>query len=290
VAHRHSFSRAAEELSLTQSAVSQQVAALERQAGVRLLHRGRGGVRLTVAGERALEHATALAERLELAGAQLAELAGEEGRELRVGAFPSALATLLPAAVTRLLLGRPELDVQLSEGRLDALATGVRTGALHAAVCFQDAAQPPREHPGTRRRELFEEPMVVVLPPRHRLAARRAVRLAELAGERWTAPSRDGLIAAACRAAGFEPDIAIQTSDPLAIGAVVRAGLAVTLTPRLLAPSLPGVGVAAVDGAAPRRALYALLPEAGVRDTELELIEELARAGAAAQSTFSPEP
>src|SRR5688500_300015 len=93
VARERSFSRAAEELRLTQSAVSQQVAALERQLGVRLLHRGRGGVRLTAAGETLLAHASALAERLDLAGAQLAELADEERRELRVGAFPSALAT-----------------------------------------------------------------------------------------------------------------------------------------------------------------------------------------------------
>src|SRR5687767_11989168 len=98
VAAQRSFSRAAEELSLTQSAVSQQVAALERQLGARLLHRGRGGVRLTPAGETLLEHAVALADRLELAGAQLAELTGRERLELRLGAFPSALATFVPAA------------------------------------------------------------------------------------------------------------------------------------------------------------------------------------------------
>src|SRR5687768_7054663 len=209
VAQRRSFSRAAEELLLTQSAVSQQVAALEKQLGVVLLYRGRGGVRPTPAGEALLEHAVALAERLELAGSQLAELAGEERRELRVGAFPSALATIVPAAVARLLAGEPELEIALAEGALDALVTGVRDGGLHAAVCFQDVAALRREHAGTRRHDLFEEPMVLALPPRHRLARRRSIPLAELADDPWLAPSRDGIVVRACRSAGFEPRVAI---------------------------------------------------------------------------------
>src|SRR5215211_3063777 len=86
VARQRSFSRAAQELSLTQSAVSQQIAGLERQAGLRLMHRDRAGVRLTAAGEILLEHASALADRVDLAGAQLAEVALEEQRQLRIGA------------------------------------------------------------------------------------------------------------------------------------------------------------------------------------------------------------
>jgi DNA-binding transcriptional LysR family regulator len=281
VAAQRSFSRAAEALALTQSAVSQQVAALERQLGLRLLHRGRGGVRLTAAGETLLQHAVAVDERLRLAGAQLAELAGAEARELRVGAFPSALAGVVPAAVGRLLVRDPGLAVQLSEGATDAVAAGVRDGTLHLGLAFQDAGAPRREHPGTRRRELGEEPMVVVLPPRHRLAGRRSVRLADLAEDQWTVADPDGLIVHACRAAGFEPRISILTGDPLAIGAVVRAGLAVTLTPRLLAGRHPGVHVAAVEGDTPRRAVYALLPDAGARAPELALLDEIEGALAA---------
>jgi DNA-binding transcriptional LysR family regulator len=278
VARQRSFSRAAAALSLTQSAVSQQVAALERQLGLRLLHRGRGGVRLTAAGEQLLEHAAALAERLELADAQLAELGTHERHQLRVGAFPSALATIVPAAVARLRARDPGLEVRLREARLDELAAGVRSGELHAAVCFQDAAAPRREHDGTRRRDLMDEPMVVALPPGHRLARRRRVRLAELAEESWTAPSLDGMVARACRDAGFEPRITILTSDPLAIRAVVHAGLAVTITSRLLAGHLPGVHVAAIDGTPPRRSLYALVADRGARPVDLALLDELAEA------------
>ena len=272
VARQQSFSRAADALSLTQSAVSQQITALEQQLGVLLLRRGRGGVRLTPAGATLLEHATALADRVDLASAQLAELSTREHQHIRIGAFPSALATLLPAAVARLSARQSNLDVRLREGRLADLVDGVRSGELHLAVVFQDAAAPPRHHHGTRRHDLFDEPMVVALPPRHRLARRRSLRLADLANDAWTAPSRDGLVARACRQAGFEPRITIETSDPLAIGAVVRAGLAVTLTPQLLASHLPGVRTLNVDAGPPRRAVYALLPDAGARQLDHELL------------------
>src|SRR5687768_14414959 len=99
VAHERSFSAAARALALTQPAVSQQVAALEKEVGARLLDREPGGLKLTVAGRILLEHADALADRLTLARTQLAELAGDE--RLRVGAFPSALAALVPKAVAR---------------------------------------------------------------------------------------------------------------------------------------------------------------------------------------------
>jgi DNA-binding transcriptional LysR family regulator len=279
VARLGSFSRAAEDLSLTQSAVSQQVAALERQLGLRLLDRGRGGVRPTPAGQTLLEHAGALEQRLDLASAQLAELADEAGRELRVGAFPSALATLVPAAAARLLAGRPDLRITLAQAELATLVAGVREGTLHAAVCFQDAAAPRREHAGTRRQDLVEDEMVLALPPRHRLARRRAVALADLAGDPWMAPSRDGIVVRACRDAGFEPRVAILASDALAIRAVVAAGLAVTLTPRLIADGLYGTRIADVAGPAPRRALYALLPDAGAHPLARVFLEEL-RAGA----------
>jgi DNA-binding transcriptional LysR family regulator len=278
VARHGSFSRAADELALTQSAVSQQVAALERQLGVQLLHRGRGGVRPTPAGDALLAHASALNERLQLAGRQLTELAREERRRLRVGAFPSALATIVPDAAAALVARTPDLEIQLTEGRLDALVKGVRDGELHVAVCFQDAAAPRREHPGTRRHDLAGEPMVLALPPKHRLARRKQIALPELAGDPWTAPSRDGLIVRACRAAGFEPSLNIITGDPLAIRAVVRAGLAVTMTPRLLAAQLHGVRILTVDGPSPRRDLYALLPDAGARATEQAFLDELRQA------------
>src|SRR5215218_2879808 len=140
VARLGSFSRAAEALSLTQPAVSQQVAALERQAGARLLERGPGGLRLTRAGELLLAHADVVADRLALATGQLAELTEHAGRELRLGAFPSALATRVPRALERLIAERPDVKAEVVEGSTDELVARVRSGALHVAACFQDAA------------------------------------------------------------------------------------------------------------------------------------------------------
>src|ERR1700756_4377297 len=91
VARHRSFSQAARELSLSQPSVSNQVAALEREVGVPLLERRPGGLRLTREGEILLEHADAIAERFELAGAQLATAARGHRERLRIGAFPTAL-------------------------------------------------------------------------------------------------------------------------------------------------------------------------------------------------------
>jgi DNA-binding transcriptional LysR family regulator len=278
VATLGSFSRAAEALSLTQSAVSQQIAALERQAGTQLLRRGPGGLSLTPAGERLLAHAQVISERVRLADVQIADLAGQAQHEIRIGAFPSALATIVPAAIRALRRHDPELRVAVEEGRLQDLVDGVRSGRLHVAVSFEDAAAPRREFPGLRRHELVEEPMVAVLPPGHPVARRSQLELSALAGHTWTAPSRDGLVARACRAAGFEPHIAFLTTDPLAIRALVAAGLAVTLTSRLLAGELHGVRIARVRGEPARRRLFALLPDAGARAIDHAAVRELAAA------------
>src|SRR3954451_15484181 len=187
VAHAGSFSRAAEALALTQPAVSQQVAALERQLGTRLLDRGPGaGIAVTETGAVLLAHADAIAQRLEAADRQLAErLAGERVR-LRLRAVSRAIGTLVPAAVARLRESEPDLVVEAVEGGMPGMAAEVARGTLHVAVCFQDAAAPARAHEGTRRHERGEEPMLAALPPRHRLARRSRIRLAELAGEVWT--------------------------------------------------------------------------------------------------------
>jgi DNA-binding transcriptional LysR family regulator len=273
VAHAGSFSAAARELSLTQPAVSQQVAALERELGARLLHRGPGGLSLTDAGALALEHAEALAERMAIADAQLGEL-GDEAGKLRVGAFPSALATVVPAAIARLGARR----VSAVEGTMEELPARVADGSLHVALCFQDAAVPPREHPGLRRHELMVEPFVAIVGASHRLSSRKTIRVHDLRDEPWTAPSADGILVRACRAAGFEPDVRFYTRDVLAIRAVVAANLAVSLSPRLIAGHLDGVRSIALRDDTPRRAVYALTPRTGTTPAARSFLDAL-RAG-----------
>jgi DNA-binding transcriptional LysR family regulator len=275
VARRGSFSRAAEALALTQPAVSQQVAALERQLGVRLLDRGPGGPAVTAAGALLLAHADAVADRLRQADAQVAELAGATAATLRVGAFPSALASIVPVAVRRLHDERPDLRFDVGEGSARETGAAVAAGGLHVGVCFQDATAPAHHPDGTERHVFGEEPMLAGVARGHPLAVRDSIRLAELAGETWTAPSREHLIHRTCVAAGFEPDIAYVTRDPLAIAGLIGAGLAVSLVPRLLEGRLPGVALVPVADRAPRRTLYALTPAAGTRPEALAFIAAL---------------
>jgi DNA-binding transcriptional LysR family regulator len=260
VARQRSFSRAGEALALTQPAVSQQVRALEQQLGEQLIERGAGRFALTSLGELLLAHADALYDRLHLAETQTGEMISERRQRLRVGAFPSALATLVPAAIARLRTSIESLEVAAVQGSTDELVASVRDGRLHIALCFEDAALPRREHADLRRHDLLEEPMVAAIGTAHRLAGRARVRLQELADDPWTAAVPDGLIQRACVSAGFEPRLAYLTDDPLAIRAIVAAGLAVTLTPQLLAGHLHGISTPDLAGKPVRRAIYAVTP------------------------------
>jgi DNA-binding transcriptional LysR family regulator len=262
VAHERSFSRAARGLSLSQPSVSNQVAALEREAGVRLLAREPGGLRLTPEGAILLEHADAVAERLELARAQLADAASAYRTRLRIGAFPTALASLIPAAVDRVRLAHP-LTIAVDEGGAAELAARVRAGELHLALAFQDSALAREEPAGLERRDLLRERFKVAMSPEHPLAARAEVALADLSEDGWTAAQTDGLIVRACRAAGFEPNVVSITADQLAIRALIERGLAVTLTPALLAEHFGEVALRPIAGGGPARDVYVLLPPGG---------------------------
>jgi len=142
-------------------------------------------------------------------------------------------------------------------------------------MCFQDAEAEPRRPEGTERHELGREAMLAVLPPGHPLAGRERLRLAELAGDTWTAPSRDHLIYRACVAAGFEPQINFVTRDVLAARGLVRSGLAVTLVPELVAELYDGVAAVPLEGSQPRRSLYALTPASGAREAALAFVANL---------------
>ena len=202
VARLGSFSRAAEELSLTQPAVSQQILSLERQLGIRLIDRGPGGLGLTDAGALLLQHADAVSGRLRLATEQLGALVGEERRHLAVGAFPSAIATIVPEVIVRMRAAEPELEVTVAEGAMEELVAAVRDGTLHLALLFQDAAAPRRDHEDVERHDLFEEPMVAALP---RFTASRVERRSTSSSSRVT-PGRRRRATAWSTAPALRPD------------------------------------------------------------------------------------
>ena len=275
VAHERSFSRAARTLSLTQPSVSHQIAQLERELGGKLLERGPGGPRPTPAGEALLVHADAIAERFALAETQLDEILRNQHTHLRIGAVPSALAGLVPAALQQVRHQHPGALVTVAEGRADELPARVRDGELHLAVGFQDAARAPDDHEGLERHDLLRERFLVALPPGHRLAGQDRVKLADLADEDWIAASPDGIIVRACRTAGFEPRLVSITRDQLAIRALITRGLAVTLAAQLLADAFELAALRPIDGPSPERDVYALLPPGGRHPLAKPMLEAL---------------
>jgi DNA-binding transcriptional LysR family regulator len=280
VAHERSFTRAARALSLTQPSVSHQVALLEREVGGKLLDRGRGGLRLTRAGEALLVHADAIADRLALADTQTREITRDARARLRIGAVPSAMASLVPAALQRVREREPGALVSVAEGTAEDLPARMRAGELHLAVGFQDAARTRDHHPDLERHDLLHERFLVALPPQHRLAARASVRLADLADDDWIAASADGIIVRACRDAGFEPRLVSITRDQFAIRALISRGLAVTLAAELLADTFEHAALRPIDGPAPERDVFALLPPGGrhpLADNTLDALADAAR-------------
>jgi DNA-binding transcriptional LysR family regulator len=281
VAHERSFSRAARALALSQPSVSNQVAALEREVGVRLLAREPGGLRLETEGAILLEHADAIAERLELARTQLAEAARGYRERLKIGAFPTALAGLIPAAIDRVRAAHPDMKVVVDEGGAPDLAARVRAGELHLAVAFQDRALRRVEPPGLERRDLLCERFLVAMARDHPLAAKAQVELAELRDDGWTAAQTDGLIVRACREAGFEPNLVSITADQLAIRALIGRGLAVTLTPALLAEHFGEVALRPIAGGGPARDVYLVLPPGGRHPLVAPTVDALHTVGTA---------
>lgn len=260
VAHARSFSAAARRLGLSQPSVSNQVAALERETGVRLLERRPGALKLTPEGDILLGHADVIADRLELAGAQIAAAAHGRLTRLRIGALPTALAEFVPAAVARLRAGHPEVKVSFEEGAPDVLAGRVASGRLDLAIVYQDSTGSQHEPRGVERHHLLHERFLVALSPEHRLASRREIALTELRDEDWTAALTDGVIVRACRAAGFEPRLVSLTHDQLAIRGLISRGLAVTLAPELLVDPFRELALRPIAGAGVSRDVHALVP------------------------------
>jgi DNA-binding transcriptional LysR family regulator len=281
VAHARSFSRAAEALSLTQPSVSHQIALLETEVGVRLLERGRDGLRLTRAGTVLLEHADHVAGRLALADRQLASLAGERREQLRLGAFPTALAGFVPAAVARLRLAHDDLRLRLGEVTPGTLEGRFLSGDFDVVVSYQDAAEERRELPGAERIDLMQDTFLVGLPPEHRLAGvRGAVSLTELSEDDWIFASTEGFLIQACREVGFDPRIVATTSEPLATRGLILRGIGIGWVPSLLVGDYKDVAIRPVKEAIPRRDIYALLPPGDRHPRARQVIEALVESAA----------
>ncbi len=227
VALRGSLAGAAESLRFTPSAVSQQVAKLEREAGVPLVERGPRSVTLTAAGWRLVEHAESILERLAVAESELRELAGSPP-ELRVGANTTAAVSIIPDALAHFAAVRPDVEVTVAESDPLISLAHLCARELDLAIVFEYDHVPLPDDPRIALEVLLEEPMRIVLPAGHPVARQRAVRLLDLAGETWirSTPrsSCHPFTERACRAAGFDPRIRFEFDDYAAMQSLVASG------------------------------------------------------------------
>jgi DNA-binding transcriptional LysR family regulator len=268
VAYRGSFSAAANALSYTQSAVSQQIAALEAEAGMTLLERHPRGVSLTAAGQTLVGHAEGILARLDAAEASMEAIAGLRGGRLRVASFPTAGATLMPLAISTFSSSYPAVELTLVEGEPEQIVPRLRAGELDLALLFEF---PGEELAGEEmlRTDLLEDPMYLALPRSHPLAGKDRLRLADLAGEAWVQTSHTSPCARhvvrSCHAAGFEPHVAFESDDYQTVQGLVAAGVGVALIPELaLSVVREQIAVRALSPSPPVRQVIVAVP-AGAR-------------------------
>ena len=268
VAYRGSFSAAAEALSYTQSAVSQQIAALEAEAGLALVERHARGVSLTAAGQMLVGHAEGILARLEGAEAALASVAGLRGGRLRVASFPTAGATLMPLAIATFRSSYPGVELTLAEGEPEQIVPRLRAGELDLALLYEfpDETRVAQE---MTRIELLSDPMRLALPREHPLARSATIRLSELEGEAWVQTSRESPCARhvvrRCHGAGFEPRVAFESDDYHTVQGLVAAGVGVALIPQLaLSVVREDITTRTLSPSPPRRQVIAAVP-AGAR-------------------------
>lgn len=231
-----SYSAAARALGYTQPAITQQMKALERSVGTPLFTRVGRRMRLTEAGEALARHADTILDSISAAQAQMTAITRLRSGRVRVCAFPSANATLIPEAVARLAAGHPGVRVELLEGEPPESLRRLVRGECDITLAFTYPGlheEVPEEVVEVR---LLEDQLTVLMPTGHPLARRRAVKLADLAGERWIAGClrcRANFLHE-CAEQGFAPDIAFTTDDNLVVQSLVAEGLGVAMMPGLV--------------------------------------------------------
>jgi DNA-binding transcriptional LysR family regulator len=229
-ARQRNFTRAAARLHLAQAALSEQIRNLEGELGTPLFHRGRRETVLTAAGETLRLHAEALLDRATVARQAVQDLVGLRGGRLTIGAIPSVSACMLPAAIAAFRKRHPLVDLALFEGTSEAVAQWVESGRVEFGI-----VQLPTSGGNFDEHLLFTEPFVLLVAKAHPAAKQRRIALTKLAHESFVfykGRARDTALAA-CRAAGFEPRIACESSELETVRSLVAAGLGVAILPQL---------------------------------------------------------
>jgi molybdate transport repressor ModE-like protein len=268
LAYHGTVAAAAHALHLTPSAVSQQLAALEREVGQPIVERRGRGLVLTGAGDVLLEHAYALFAQLERAEADVAAHGRGELGTIVVGAFPTALAAVAAPAAHALAESHPRLRVELLDVESPQCFAVLAEERIDLAISMESASAPAPDDPRFTRWPLLDDPLDAVLPAGHELAGRSSVALAALATESWVGPSPGTscleVTLGGCAAAGFTPRLVHRTNDFATLMTFVAANLGIALVPRLAQGQVPdGVAVVPLRGEPPARRVFAATRRGG---------------------------
>jgi len=260
---------AAAALGYTPSAVSQQIAKLERETRTVLLERQGRGVRLTEQAEQLAATAQELLAIVERAETEMEERRGGPAGGLTVAAFASAARGLMPGVLADLAARHPALDTRLSEIDPHISIDLVAKGAVDLAVVHDWDIAPLPAPPGVEQAVIGEDRCTLLVPEGHRFTGLTSVRREDLGGERWVCqpPGRvchDWLVRT-LRAVGHEPDIIHEADENPTLVALVAAGLGVCIIPRLGRGVLPEGVVELPLDPTPVRRLYALWREGAAR-------------------------
>ena len=245
-----SFTGAADLLDYTQSAVSKQVASLEREVGATLVERGTRPVRLTEPGEVLARHARDIQARLQTARDDVEQVLGMRAGRLRVGAVASAARTFVADAIVQFKADEPGVELLLREGGPAELRRLVLAGEIDIAVVSMYPGFEPPPGPKFGSHHLLDEPDDVLLASSHPLARKRSIPIETLRGEDWLVPAvGEGhpariRVAAACAEQGFEPRVVFEMNDCQGTQALVAAGMGIALMPRAaIHPAHPAVAI-----------------------------------------------
>ncbi|MFG2293129.1 LysR family transcriptional regulator [Streptomyces sp. NPDC048603] len=235
-----SYSAAARVLGYTQPAITQQMKALERAVGTPLFTRVGRRMQLTEAGESLARHAESILGCLSEAQQQMSAYARLRTGRVRLCGFPSANVALVPEALSELAKDHPGVQVELLEGEPPESLHRLRRGECDITLAFTYPGLHEAVPEEVAEVRLMEDQLTVLLPNGHPLARRRAVNLADLAGERWIAgcPRCRANLLHECAELGFVPDIRFATDDNLVAQSLVAQGLGVAMMPALVLPSL----------------------------------------------------
>ncbi len=287
---RGTIAAVADALQFTPSAVSQQLAMLERETGVALLQRAGRGVRLTDPALVLVEHAEALLERAALAEADLAAAARTVTGRGRIAGFESVAVWLALPAMEALAHDAPRLRCELIEAEPEEALPALALGDLDLVLGDEWEHQPLRLPASLERHDLLRDPVNLVLPATHPAARRHAdaVPLAELAGAAWSTGHAgmgwDEMTRRTCREhGGFEPDIRHRTNDATVSLALVARGFAVTLLPDLVVPGRQeGIALRRIAGAPTARLIVAVTRAADAARPSTQALLAAVRHAAAA--------